>query len=78
MVVSGVKHPERVKQLVISATWKANDDGTLKFSMILEDDSVIADLVSMIVDEKGKIIHITKREPTLEDVFIKLVGRGLD
>ncbi len=78
MVASGVKHPEKVRELVKNATWKVNSDGTLKFSMILEDESVIADLVSMIVEENGKIIHITKREPTLEDVFIKLVGRGLD
>lgn len=78
MMATGVGHPERVRKLVGNATWKENDEGALKFSMILKDESVIADLVSMIVEEKGKIIHITKREPTLEDVFIKLVGRGLD
>ena len=45
---------------------------------LLEDESVIADIVSFITLHKAKVLGLTKSEPTLEDVFIQLVGRGLE
>lgn len=57
-------------------TAKTNASG-LSLRLLTEDESVIADLVSHIVGEGAKITHISKSEPTLEDVFVRLVGRGL-
>jgi ABC-2 type transport system ATP-binding protein len=44
----------------------------------VEDEGVISDIVSLIVGRGAKIMSMSKREPTLEDVFISLVGRGLE
>jgi ABC-2 type transport system ATP-binding protein len=47
----------------------------LKF--ILEDESAIGSVVSTLAAHNGRILTLQKNEPTLEDVFIKLVGRSL-
>jgi ABC-2 type transport system ATP-binding protein len=49
---------------------------TLRF--VLEDESPVSDIVSTVVNQGSKILSLQKTEPTLEDVFIKLVGRGLE
>jgi ABC-2 type transport system ATP-binding protein len=48
---------------------------TLRF--IMEDESVIGSVVSTLAAHNAGILSLTKHEPTLEDVFVKLVGRGL-
>jgi len=53
-------------------------NGSVKMRFSLEDESVIADIVSYVTVRRGKILSLSKEEATLEDVFIKLVGRGLE
>jgi ABC-2 type transport system ATP-binding protein len=48
---------------------------TLKF--ILEDESAIGAVVTALTTLNGQVQRLQKNEPTLEDVFIKLVGRSL-
>ncbi|OPY33697.1 MAG: Trehalose/maltose import ATP-binding protein MalK [Methanomassiliicoccales archaeon PtaU1.Bin124] len=45
---------------------------------VVEQESVIADVISAIQSKGGKLTSLSKTEPTLEDVFIHLVGRGLE
>ncbi|HSV42779.1 MAG TPA: ABC transporter ATP-binding protein [Methanomassiliicoccales archaeon] len=45
---------------------------------VVQDEAVIADIISLIQAKGGKIIALGKSEATLEDVFIHLVGRGLE
>jgi len=49
----------------------------VELRVVLEDESAIADIVSFITTHQAKVISLNKSEPTLEDVFIELVGRGL-
>ncbi|HVO77564.1 MAG TPA: ABC transporter ATP-binding protein, partial [Methanomassiliicoccales archaeon] len=53
-------------------------DGKVKMRFSLEDESVIADIVSYVTTRGGKVLSLSKEETTLEDVFIQLVGRGLE
>ena len=55
-----------------------NDAGKTEFKLILENESVIADVTEIIDDNNAKILSLTKVEPTLEDVFVFLVGKGLE
>jgi len=48
----------------------------LKF--ILVDDSFISNVTKALSENGSKIITLSKVEPTLEDVFISLVGKGLE
>ncbi len=52
--------------------------GTTDLRLHIDDDSVISDIISSIDNQGLKINRLNKKEPTLEDVFIKLVGRGLE
>jgi ABC-2 type transport system ATP-binding protein len=45
--------------------------------VVVDEESIISDLVSQIISAGAKILSLAKSEPTLEDVFIQLVGRGL-
>jgi len=53
-----------------------NNLTSLKF--VLQDESAVSDIVSEIVRSGSKILALRKTEPTLEDVFIKMVGKGFE
>jgi len=44
----------------------------------LEDEGPVAEILSSITSQGAKVHSLQKSEPTLEDVFISMVGRGLD
>jgi len=60
---------------VIASPDESGISHNLKF--ILEDESAIGSVVSTLAAHNGRILTLQKNEPTLEDVFIKLVGRSL-
>ncbi len=49
---------------------------TLKF--LLSDEAAVSDIVSEVLRAGSKILSLEKTEPTLEDVFIKMVGKGFE
>jgi len=49
---------------------------SLKF--VLMDESAVSDIVSEVLKKGSKILSLQKTEPTLEDVFIKMVGKGFE
>ncbi|MBU0685824.1 MAG: ATP-binding cassette domain-containing protein [Candidatus Thermoplasmatota archaeon] len=53
-----------------------NNITSLRF--VLNDDSAVSDIVSGVIRGGSKILALRKTEPTLEDVFIKLVGKGFE
>jgi ABC-2 type transport system ATP-binding protein len=46
--------------------------------LVTEDESTISDIISYLTQRNARIISFSKSEPTLEDVFIQMVGRGLE
>lgn len=51
---------------------------TLELRVSLAEDAVVGAVVQQVVAGGGKILSLKKSEPTLEDVFIELVGHGLE
>lgn len=49
---------------------------SLKF--VLSDESAVSDIISELLKEHARILSLRKTEPTLEDVFIKMVGKGFE
>jgi ABC-2 type transport system ATP-binding protein len=47
-------------------------------TFILEDEGPVAEILSSITSQGSKVHSLQKSEPSLEDVFISMVGRGLD
>ncbi len=55
---------------------EALKDGA-RIRLVVEDESSISDVIASVGSHGGKVLNLSKSEPTLEDVFIELVGRGL-
>jgi len=51
---------------------------TTSLTFILEDESPVSDILSSIQAQGSKVHYLQKSEPTLEDVFIRMVGRNLE
>jgi ABC-2 type transport system ATP-binding protein len=50
---------------------------TVELKVSLHDEPAIGAVVQSLVAAGGRILTMKKVEPTLEDVFIELVGHGL-
>ncbi len=65
-----------------AATDAANGDGadrqTVVVNLVLEDDAALGGVVGALGGLSAQIQALRKSEPTLEDVFVELVGRGFD
>lgn len=53
-------------------------DGLNQLSLILESDDALSGVLDHLHRRGSALLSLEKRDPTLEDVFIDLVGRGLD
>ncbi len=49
-----------------------------QLTFILEDEAPVAEILSAISVQGAKVHSLQKSEPTLEDVFISMVGRGFE
>jgi ABC-2 type transport system ATP-binding protein len=54
------------------------DLGTSSLKLILESDMAIVGVTDLLESLNLKIRSLSRREPTLEEVFISLVGRGIE
>ncbi len=55
----------------------AEVDDQTELQFILKDENALPPILMAIQHCQGELISLEKRDPTLEDVFISLVGRGL-
>ncbi len=78
--VSHMSQPKRFAQMQGIKNFSYSHDNertTTTLNFIIEDEAVVSDIMSEIVKNSSKIYSLRKTEPTLEDVFVSLVGRGL-
>jgi ABC-2 type transport system ATP-binding protein len=64
---------------VRSATMAETDDierQTVVIDLQLDDDAALGEVISTLTTQGSHLVSLQKREPTLEDVFVELVGRG--
>jgi ABC-2 type transport system ATP-binding protein len=52
-------------------------DGKSELELILEADDALSGVVSTLTSHNARILNLQKREPTLEDVFVDLVGMSM-
>jgi ABC-2 type transport system ATP-binding protein len=68
---------------VLSASISAAEPGSgspdgVAVSLALAEDGALAGVVTALAEAAVRLRGLAKSEPTLEDVFVELVGRGLD
>ena len=72
----------RLPGVLSAAAAAAMADGTerqtVEINLTLEEDSVLGQVVGTLADRGSHILALRKSEPSLEDVFVELVGRGFD
>jgi len=58
----------------------ANDiaKNTTRLTFILSDESAVSDIMSRVMGQGSRIQSLQKSDPTLEDVFVAMCGRGLE
>jgi ABC-2 type transport system ATP-binding protein len=52
--------------------------GAVEMKLTVDEDHVIGEVLGVLKEMRIHVVHLAKREPTLEAVFVHLVGRGLD
>jgi ABC-type uncharacterized transport system ATPase subunit len=55
-----------------------DNGGTLGLRVMVSNDAAVGEVLAEINQREGRIHYLQKEEPTLEDVFLKLTGRGLE
>lgn len=58
-------------------TQKETETNTL-LEFILSQEAVLADVIAALTVDGARIVSLQKREPTLEDVFVRLVGQRME
>jgi len=53
-------------------------DGRSNLEFILTEEAVLGSVVNLLTSGNIRILNLQKREPTLEDVFVTLVGRSME
>jgi ABC-2 type transport system ATP-binding protein len=48
-----------------------------RLNLSLVEESALASVINLFTQKNIKVLNLTKREPTLEDVFVDLVGRSM-
>ena len=61
----------------VAAASVAEQDGVDRFSLQLSSDAALGGVMRIVETSGRQIRGVQKREPTLEDAFVKLVGRGM-
>ncbi len=77
--VTAIADPEKLFQDLqgVQRFSHAEVDGHTELNFILEDENALPPILTAIQHSHGELISLEKRDSTLEDVFISLVGRGL-
>jgi ABC-2 type transport system ATP-binding protein len=72
----------RLPGVLSAAAAAAQDEGrdrqTIEVNLTLAEDSVLSTVVSALAERGSHLLALRKSEPSLEDVFVELVGRGFD
>jgi len=53
-------------------------EGGAKLELILMEESALGGVINVLTQKDVKVKRLTKREPTLEDVFMQLVGQRME
>ena len=80
-ITPNLSRPESVKNIPGVLGLSATDNietGVTTLKLVLEDESIMSDLLSRIRENGCKVLNMGKSEATLEDVYISMVGTGLE
>ncbi len=69
---------DRLEGVVGYSQTRSIQTDTTTLKVMVRDEKIFSDIISKLQEQKLKILSESKAEPTLEDVYISLVGRGFE
>jgi ABC-2 type transport system ATP-binding protein len=69
---------EKMAGIVGSSQTRSIQTNTTTLKVMVKDEDVFSKILSKLEQQKLKILTVNKAEPTLEDVYISLCGRGFE
>jgi ABC-2 type transport system ATP-binding protein len=62
----------------VNSVARRDKDSKVSLEFVLKEEAILADVIGKLTQHQLRIQSLRKREPTLEDVFVKLVGRRME
>jgi len=69
---------QKMRGVVGCSETRSIQTGVTSLKIMAQNEKVFSDIMSKLNEEKLKVLSINETEPTLEDVYIKLVGKGFE
>ena len=54
------------------------EDGNITLQVALAEEAALAEVIAVLTHQQARILNLQKKEPSLEDVFVHLVGRRME
>ncbi|MEW6179390.1 MAG: ABC transporter ATP-binding protein [Chloroflexota bacterium] len=54
------------------------EEDSLRLEITLDEEAVLSEVIHELAAQSARILRLEKREPTLEDVFVQLVGQRME
>jgi ABC-2 type transport system ATP-binding protein len=69
---------QKMRGVVGCSETRSIQTGVTSLKIMAQNEKVFSDIMSKLNEEKLKVLSINETEPTLEDVYIRLVGKGFE
>jgi ABC-2 type transport system ATP-binding protein len=76
--LNGWKHSVLEEQAEVKKAALTEIEGGARLELILTEEAALANVINSLTQKHIKVLRLTKREPTLEDVFMDLVGQRME
>jgi len=76
--LNGLKHSIFAEQAEVKKAALTEIEGGARLELILKEESALATVINILTHKNIKVQRLSKREPTLEDVFMELVGQRME
>jgi ABC-2 type transport system ATP-binding protein len=76
--LNGLTHPTIENLSEVRKAALTEIEGGAKLEITLVEESALASVINMLTQREIKVMRLSKREPTLEDVFMELVGQRME
>ncbi|HEX9837747.1 MAG TPA: ABC transporter ATP-binding protein [Anaerolineales bacterium] len=76
--LNGLTHPTIESLSEVRKAALTEIEGGAKLEIALVEESALASVINMLTQRDIKVMRLSKREPTLEDVFMELVGQRME
>jgi ABC-2 type transport system ATP-binding protein len=76
--LNGLKYSVLAEQAQVKKAALTEIEGGAKLELILSEESALAGIINILTQKNIKVKRLSKNEPTLEDVFMELVGQRME